>query len=252
MRRHTTTMMRGALCLALLAAAACGVDAREGKGPQAVFREDPMKPRASHPDAPDPEAFEWPQGPRPRAVLEIAGYGQIHIDLYPELAPRTVENFRKLTSEGFYDGTTFHRVIAGFMIQGGDPNTRDDDPRNDGRGGREHAIDDEFSDAPHIAGVVAMANTGSPNSSGPQFFIVHEHTPRLDGSYSVFGRVVAGLGHVDAIASVETDVYGRWGPRDRPIENVTIERAWIERAGSAASEAAADPAASREGGRPAG
>jgi peptidyl-prolyl cis-trans isomerase B (cyclophilin B) len=172
--------------------------------------------------------FTWPEGPRDVAVLEIEDRGTIRIALYPEIAPKTVENFAKLAGEGFYDGTTFHRVIPDFMIQGGDPNTRDTIPKNDGNGGPGYTIDDEFSNAPHLRGVVSMANRGHPNSAGSQFFIVHQDKPHLDGHYAAFGRVIEGIDIVDAIAEVEIDKFGRWGPENRPIENVVIKTLRIE------------------------
>lgn len=188
-------------------------------------------------DEPDPSAaaasaskpFAWPGGPHSVARLEVAGFGEIEIELYPELAPGTVANFEKLASEGFYDGTSFHRVIPGFMVQGGDPNTRDANPQNDGRGGPGYAIDDELSDAPHERGVLSMANTGRPNTGGSQFFIMHGDAPHLDGRHTVFGRVRSGLDVVDAVAAVEIDEHGRFGPKQRPIEPVVLERVTIER-----------------------
>ncbi len=175
--------------------------------------------------------FTWPSGPRPAAVLRVQGMGVIEIDLYPSLSPATVDNFRKLAGEGFYNGTTFHRVIPGFMIQGGDSNTRNRDPGRDGNGGPGYQIADEFSDAPHTRGVVSMANVGRPNTGGSQFFIVHADSKHLDGKYTVFGRVVAGMEIVDAITAVEVDVHGRWGPKNRPIANVVIEKVEIRPAG---------------------
>jgi len=198
---------------AALAAAACGGDGQKS---------DPAGSQAP---------FTWPEGPRDVAVLEIEGLGTIRIALYPEIAPRTVENFASLAGQGYYDGTTFHRVIPDFMIQGGDPNTRDRLPKNDGGPG--YTIDDEFNDAPHLRGVVSMANRGHPNSAGSQFFIVHRDTPHLDGHYTAFGRVIEGLDVVDAISEVEVDEFGRWGPENRPIENVVVGSIRIERGGEA-------------------
>jgi peptidyl-prolyl cis-trans isomerase B (cyclophilin B) len=168
-------------------------------------------------------------GPHPAAVLEMEGLGQVRIELLPELAPETVAHFQRLAAEGFYDGTTFHRVIPGYVIQGGCPLTRDHDPRNDGKGGPGYTIFDEFSDYPARRGMVAMARKGLPDSAGSQFFILHGDAPALDGSYTIFGRVADGMDVVDAIAALEIDTYGRYGPRDRPyprdarITRVTIE-----------------------------
>jgi cyclophilin family peptidyl-prolyl cis-trans isomerase len=156
----------------------------------------------------------------------------------PELAPKAVANFAKLANEGFYDGTTFHRVIPGFMIQGGDPNSRDHDPRNDGAGGPGYGIPDEFSELPQLRGIVSMANRSSPNTGGSQFFIVHKDSPHLDGRYSAFGRIVAGIEVVDAITEVPVDTYGRYGPNDRPHpEPVVIETIRIEPASAEVSAA---------------
>jgi peptidyl-prolyl cis-trans isomerase B (cyclophilin B) len=171
------------------------------------------------------------------AILSIENFGEIRIELIPEIAPATVENFVKLASEKFYDGTTFHRVIPGFMIQGGDPNTKNRDPRDDGRGGPGYKIDDEFSEVSHTRGMVSMANTGRPNSGSCQFFIVVSDSPHLDGNYSLFGRVIEGMEVVDRIVAVERDLYGRYGPTDRPLENVVITSIRIE-----GSQPAADPA----------
>ena len=183
-----------------------------------------------------------PQAPRPVAVISVEDFGEIRFELIPEIAPATVENFIKLASEKFYDGTTFHRVIPGFMIQGGDPNSKNRDPRDDGKGGPGYTIEDEFSDVSHTRGMVSMANTGRPHSGGCQFFIVVADTPHLDGAYSLFGRVVEGMDVADRIAAVERDVYGRYGPQDRPLENVVIESIRIEPAAPAADAAPPPPA----------
>jgi len=171
--------------------------------------------------APD---FAWPTGPHPRALFHIENQGVILLELYPELAPETVDNFIELARAGFYDGTTFHRVLPGFMIQGGDPNSRDRDPGNDGDGGPGYTVPDEFSPAPHRRGTVSMANTGRPNSGGSQFFIVQGDARHLDGQHTVFGRVAAGIEVADAIAATETDLHGRWGKPNRPLEDIVIER----------------------------
>ena len=173
--------------------------------------------------------FVWPEGARDVAVVEVANHGAIHINLYPELAPQTVENFETLVSQSYYDGLTFHRVIPDFMIQAGDPLSRDDNPHNDGRGGPGYTIRDEFSQAPMSRGVVAMANQGKPDSGGSQFFIVQRDRPGLRGHYSVFGRVAeSDLHKIDEIASVPTDIGGRWGAPKRPIEDVVVDRIRIQ------------------------
>ena len=157
-----------------------------------------------------------------QAALAAGPHGALHIAR--KLAPQTVANFQELAAAGFYDGVSFHRVIAGFMVQTGDPNTRDDVPDDDGQGGPGYTIPDEHSDAPHVRGVVSMANTGRPDSAGSQFFIVQRDRQSLDRQYTVFGRVVAGMDVVDAIAAARTDLHGRWGPRDRPLQTIRIAR----------------------------
>jgi peptidyl-prolyl cis-trans isomerase B (cyclophilin B) len=168
------------------------------------------------------------EGPHEIAVLAVRDLGEIRIELLPELAPVTVESWKALAATGYFDGTSFHRVIPGFMIQGGDPNTRNQDPRDDGQGGPPFTIADEFSDYPLRRATVAMAHKGHRNTAGSQFFILHGDAPHLDGKYTAFGRVAEGMDVVDAITRLEIDKYGRFGPRDRPyptpavIESVEI------------------------------
>ena len=138
-------------------------------------------------------------------------HGQIEIELHDEDAPKTVENFRKLAAEGFYDGVIFHRVIPDFMIQGGDPT-------GTGSGGPGYQFEDEANDRKVVRGALAMANAG-PNTNGSQFFVVTtEAASWLDGKHTVFGRVTSGMDVVDAISAVET------GSGDRPREDVVMER----------------------------
>ena len=137
-------------------------------------------------------------------------HGAIELELHDGGAPKTVENFRKLAADGFYDGVIFHRVIPDFMIQGGDPT-------GTGTGGPGYQFEDEFNDHPVARGALAMANAG-PNTNGSQFFIVTaDACPWLDGKHTVFGRVTNGMDVVDTIAQVET------GAGDRPREDVVIE-----------------------------
>jgi peptidyl-prolyl cis-trans isomerase B (cyclophilin B) len=137
--------------------------------------------------------------------------GAIELELYDEDAPKTVENFRKLAADGFYDGTIFHRVIKDFMIQGGDP-------EGTGRGGPGYTFEDEINRHKIVRGALAMANAG-PNTNGSQFFIVTtDAAPWLDGKHTVFGRVTSGMDVVDAIEGTAT------GPGDRPREDQRIER----------------------------
>lgn len=224
--QHRSNAIAALLSIALLAigSSACGVSERS--------KADHDQPTASTPAA----DFEWPSGERSVAVLRVKGMGDVRIALYPELAPKTVENFALLARHDFYEGTTFHRVVPGFAIQGGSPTSRDDDPRNDSLGGPGYTIPDEFSDAPHLRGVVAMSNSGKPNTGGSQFFIVHQDRRDLDGRYSVFGRVIEGMDVIDAVSRVEIDKAGRWGPADRPIEDIVIEGIWIESGAQARSQ----------------
>jgi peptidyl-prolyl cis-trans isomerase B (cyclophilin B) len=138
-------------------------------------------------------------------------HGAIDLELFEGEAPKTVENFRKLAGDGFYDGVIFHRIIPDFMIQGGDPT-------GTGSGGPGYSFEDEFNDHPVVRGALAMANAG-PNTNGSQFFIVTaDACPWLDGKHTVFGQVTNGMDVVDAISAVETDA------ADRPHESVVIER----------------------------
>ena len=160
------------------------------------------------------------------AVIRVRGFGEIRFELLPKLAPRHVANFSLLASAHFYDGTTFHRVIPKFMIQGGDPNSKDADPKNDGFGGPGYFIAPEFSDTPHDPGIVSMARQAQPDTAGSQFFIMttgsESWRPQLDRQYSVFGRVIAGQDVVDRISNAPRDA------RDRPLENVVVESVTIE------------------------
>jgi peptidyl-prolyl cis-trans isomerase B (cyclophilin B) len=138
-------------------------------------------------------------------------HGAIGVELFDEDAPKTVENFRKLAADGFYDGLIFHRVIRDFMIQGGDPT-------GTGTGGPGYTFEDEFNDNKVVRGALAMANSG-PNTNGSQFFIVTTGAaPWLDGKHTVFGRVTSGMEAVDAIESTPT------GAGDKPVEDARIER----------------------------
>ena len=149
--------------------------------------------------------------------IDVKGFGTIMVELDKEAAPKTVENFEKLVSEGFYDGLTFHRIIKGFMIQGGDP-------LGNGTGDSKVKIPGEFKsngwDNPisHKRGVISMARAQNPNSASCQFFIVHEDSEFLDGDYAAFGHVTEGMDVVDAIASVDTY------PNDMPSKKVVIKK----------------------------
>ena len=154
-------------------------------------------------------------------VIEMENGDVMKIELYPETAPITVANFTKLVKEGFYDGLIFHRVIPGFMIQGGDPT-------GTGMGGSKENIKGEFAangvnnPLKHTRGVISMARATNPDSASSQFFIMHRDAPHLDGSYAAFGKVVEGIEAVDRIAMVRTD------RRDKPVENQVMKRVYIE------------------------
>jgi cyclophilin family peptidyl-prolyl cis-trans isomerase len=189
-------------------------------------------------EARSPADYAWPEPPLPIAILEIEGFGEIEVELYPQLAPSTVKNFLRLVENGFYEGTTFHRVVPGFMIQGGDPNSKDDDPKNDGTGGPGWNIQDEFTDAPHIRGVLSMGNTGRENTGGSQFFITQADAHHLDGKHSVFGRVTKGMEVVDAINAVDIDAHGRWTVQYRPLADVSLTRIVVRMPGAKEESAA--------------
>ena len=153
----------------------------------------------------------------PKVKFEMENGDVFTAELYPEIAPITVKNFTDLVNKGFYDGLIFHRVIPGFMVQGGDPT-------GTGTGGPGHQIKGEFNqngvpnDLKHARGVLSMARTGNPNSAGSQFFIMHKDSPHLDGAYAAFGKVTEGIEAIDTIASTPTD------HRDGPLEDVVMKK----------------------------
>lgn len=152
----------------------------------------------------------------PRVVIEVEDLGNITVELFPEVAPITVENFLKLVDKDFYKGIIFHRVISGFMIQGGDPT-------GSGMGGSKETIKGEFLSngvknlLSHDRGVISMARTSYPNSASSQFFIMHENGPFLDGEYAAFGAVIDGINVVDQIAEVATD------RNDKPLSDIKMK-----------------------------
>jgi peptidyl-prolyl cis-trans isomerase B (cyclophilin B) len=156
-----------------------------------------------------------------KAIIEMENGGKMTLELYPEKAPITVENFVKLAKSGFYNGIIFHRVIAGFMIQGGDPT-------GTGMGGPGHNIKGEFAangvpnDIKHVRGVISMARAYDPNSAGSQFFIMHADASYLDGQYAAFGKMLDGFETLDEIARVRTNFNDR-PLREQKMKSVTIE-----------------------------
>ena len=158
----------------------------------------------------------------PIVTIEMENGGVIKAELYPEIAPNTVNNFISLIKKGFYDGLIFHRVISGFMIQGGDPD-------GNGGGGPGYSIKGEFAangfqknNLKHTKGVLSMARTMRPNSAGSQFFIMHENAPHLDGEYAAFGKVTEGIEVLDAIAETKCDY------SDRPLEEQRMKTVTVE------------------------
>lgn len=152
----------------------------------------------------------------PKAVIKTK-FGDMEVTFFPEKAPKHVENFVSLAKSGFYNGTIFHRVIPGFMIQGGDPNTKDPNkPETYGMGGPSQRLNAEFNDIPHRRGILSMARTNDPNSAGSQFFIVVKDSNSLDGKYTVFGEVVKGMEVADKIVNLPKNA------RDLPAERVEM------------------------------
>jgi cyclophilin family peptidyl-prolyl cis-trans isomerase len=158
--------------------------------------------------------------------------GEIDIRFFPDVAPNHVKNFIDLAEKGFYNGTKFHRVIPGFMIQGGDPNTISGSPSTWGMGGSPNKVRAEFNEISHKRGIVSMARSQDPNSASSQFFIVVKDSTFLDRNYTVFGEVTKGMEVADAIVGAKT------GPNDRPVEPVTIDSITIR----AATDAEKGPA----------
>ena len=156
-----------------------------------------------------------------KAVIETK-FGNIELGFFPDVAPNHVDNFIQLSKAGFYDETIFHRVIPGFMIQGGDPNSKNHDKSSHGMGGPDHKVKAEFSDKPHKRGIVSMARSGQPDSAGSQFFICVAEAAFLNGQYSVFGEVISGMEVVDKIVGQPRDA------RDNPDERIEMKVRIVE------------------------
>ena len=164
-------------------------------------------------------------------------FGDMVVEFFPDVAPKHVENFQILAEEGYYNGTTFHRVIPGFMVQGGDPNSKDLDRMNDGTGGRagkffgigrendpeSWTVPAEFNDTPHQRGTLSMARSQNIDSGSSQFFICHDNAPFLDGQYTVFGQLISGIEVVDEIVNSERD------SRDNPIDRVEMTVSLVDK-----------------------
>ena len=154
------------------------------------------------------------------AVIETT-HGTIKLEFFDDKAPGHVKNFKDLANKNFYDGTTFHRVIPGFMIQGGDPNSKSDNRSSHGTGGPGHAVDAEFNDTKHERGVVSMARSQEPNSAGSQFFICVNDAFFLDGQYTAFGKVIEGMDVADKIVNESRD------SNDNPEEKMEMKSVTI-------------------------
>ena len=165
-----------------------------------------------------------------KVAVISTNFGDMVVEFYPDIAPMHVESFMALVNEEYFNGTTFHRVIPGFMIQGGDPNSRNENRATHGTGGRAGKffglgneedpstwlIPQEFSDTPHVKGILSMARTNDPNSASSQFFVCHDNANFLDNNYTVFGKVIDGLDIIDEIANVAKD------QNDNPLERVEM------------------------------
>ena len=164
----------------------------------------------------NPQGLLTAEGKAPRAIVTTK-FGEMELVFFPQLAPKHVESFLNLAKKGFYNGTIFHRVIPGFMIQGGDPNTKDPSkPKTYGMGGPGYTLPAEFNRIPHERGIVSAARSADPDSAGSQFFIMVGKAPSLDNQYTVFGEVVKGMEVADKIVSQPRD------RRDNPLQRIEI------------------------------
>jgi peptidyl-prolyl cis-trans isomerase B (cyclophilin B) len=179
-----------------------------------------------------PVPGESATAPTPTAAKEVAviktSLGDMVLEFWPDVAPKHVENFKALAKKGFYDGTAFHRVIKGFMIQGGDPLTKDESARSRwGTGDPGYKINAEFNDRQHVRGVLSMARSQDPNSAGSQFFICLDRAPHLDKAYTAFGKLIKGEDVLMKIGTTAT------GPRDVPVTRVNVDSVKIAPADAA-------------------
>lgn len=160
--------------------------------------------------------------PTNEVAVISTNYGDMTLSFWPDVAPKTVENFKKLAREGFYDGTAFHRIIKGFMIQGGCPNTKEGARGIPGTGDPGYKLKAEFNSKPHVRGVISMARAASPDSAGCQFFICHGDARFLDRQYTAFGQLTAGDDVLEQIANVPTKS-GGGGEKSTPIDRVELK-----------------------------
>lgn len=230
------TLFLGLLLSCFTLAGVCAEDSPT-PSPSATAAETPKLEESPKPD----EARPMDKSQKEVAVLKTSA-GEMVVEFWPEVAPKTVENFKKLAREGFYDGTAFHRIIKGFMIQGGDPNTKD--LTNDsmyGTGGPGYRVNAEFNERPHVRGVISMARSADPNSAGSQFFICLGTAKSLDRQYTAFGQLIKGLEVLDKIG--ETAVTrGNGGEVSKPISRVALESVKIVNAAEVDSPAASPSA----------
>ena len=220
------TLFLGLLLSSLTLAGVCAEDSAT-PSPSATATETPKLEESPKPD----EARPMDTNQKEVAVLKT-GAGEMVVEFWPEVAPKTLENFKKLAREGFYDGTAFHRIIKGFMIQGGDPNTKD--LTNDsmyGTGGPGYKVDAEFNERPHVRGVISMARSADPNSAGSQFFICLGTAKSLDRQYTAFGHLIKGLDVLDKIGDTAV-TRGNGGEVSKPIARVALESVKIVNADS--------------------
>ncbi len=223
--------------LSMLVAGAAFADDAAAKAPAAKT----AKPAA--------KAMKPAKGMEEVAVLETSK-GRMVAEFWEKDAPKTVANFKALAKKGFYDGTGFHRIIKGFMIQGGDPNSKNPNASNLGSGGPGYTISDEFNAHLHVKGVLSMANTGTPNSAGSQFFVMHGAAPTLDGHYTAFGHLMSGMDVLDKIANSQTGPNPSMpGENSKPMEWTTLKSvkimtkaAYMASMGGAKKSEAAKPA----------
>lgn len=165
-------------------------------------------------------------GDKKEVAVFKTSMGEMVIELWPDVAPKTVESFKNLARKGFYDGTAFHRIIDGFMIQGGDPKTKDEKLEAEwGTGGPGYNVPDEFNDKAHVRGVLSMAHSGAPNSGGSQFFICLGDAPFLNHHYTAFGKLIKGDDVLTKLGKVEVkpNPYDPRHEKSRPVERVTLE-----------------------------
>ena len=190
-----------------------------------------LKKEAAAAPTPATPAAVAPPAATPAADTEVAvvttSEGVMVLEFYPDVAPKHVENFKALAKKGFYDGTAFHRVIPGFMIQGGDPNTKNESAKDTwGMGGPGTTVNAEFNAKHHARGILSMARSNDPNSGGSQFFICHADAGNLDGQYTVFGNLIKGFDVLDKIATTPTE------EPNRPLKRMNIESIKIVSASS--------------------